>query len=811
MSWESGTFSFSNTLNVSRQQPLDARQVAKNLGNLTSNEMTSKFKGMIVSVTNDEDRSGGSADNNGIYILTGTDSTQLSSWEKVGGVTNVTTNDIANAAVTEAKIAPNAITNSRMADNSVHTAEITDNCITTPKLQNDCITADKIGDLGNKVVFKQAFNHSGTNINHFMEINEANTGSNNNNQFVGKIDTFGLADQAGQTPFVEGLWLAPRTDWSGTATNNHKVKIGGNSVYTGGKLIAVQPIDNNQVTDNTINGSKITDSTITTSKLNFTPLSSNSAVTLNVNPLTINTGDGDKILLTDQSTGTRISHAQGYNLQIKAGTNDNNLGKLTIFTGGNTGYQERVRIENTGFMGIGTTAPASKLHIHSGDIKINNTNPDILIEKELASVTTTAQVLGSITFKNSLRSANSSRIECVNTAGAADDDGSLLFLTGGGAGNSTSKMVVNHNGSVLVGTNLFTETFPSKLKVEDGNIMIRQAGKAQTTSPAFGTTDANTSIAGLIMMSTTSTYQQGLWFVQNNGVHLCGISGTRTSASPWGTHLSFYTDNNTPAQGGSGNDNNPNNTHERMRIIQNGNVGINTTTPDEKLHVSGSIKVQGALKIFTGDGDKILLTNATTGSRISHAAGWNLRIQAGTYNGNNGQLSLWTGTSAGYAQRVLMNQKGEFMINTSSSGNKKLYVNGAAGGSQNWNASDDRIKYNEEELGDCLSLINQVQTYKYDKILEVPKDASHNDVSGIWIPDDASFNDVSHNYVVGKEIGVIAQQLRTISGLEDLVSGEEMDISGNQTLLDVNYNGLLTICIKAIQQLSQEVEYLKSR
>ena len=38
------------------------------------------------------------------------------------------------------------------------------------------------------------------------------------------------------------------------------------------------------------------------------------------------------------------------------------------------------------------------------------------------------------------------------------------------------------------------------------------------------------------------------------------------------------------------------------------------------------------------------------------------------------------------------------MINTTSSSNKVLYVNGAAGGSQNWNASDDRIKYNEEEL-----------------------------------------------------------------------------------------------------------------
>tara|TARA_B100000424_G_scaffold252344_1_gene228591 strand:- start:2048 stop:3208 length:1161 start_codon:yes stop_codon:yes gene_type:complete len=92
MSWESGTFSFSNTLNVSRQQPLDARQVAKNISNLTSAEIPAKFKGMIVSVTNDEDRSGGSTDNNGLYILTGTDSTQLSSWTKVGSLPDTTGN-----------------------------------------------------------------------------------------------------------------------------------------------------------------------------------------------------------------------------------------------------------------------------------------------------------------------------------------------------------------------------------------------------------------------------------------------------------------------------------------------------------------------------------------------------------------------------------------------------------------------------------------------------------------------------------------------------------------------------------------------
>ena len=65
------------------------------------------------------------------------------------------------------------------------------------------------------------------------------------------------------------------------------------------------------------------------------------------------------------------------------------------------------------------------------------------------------------------------------------------------------------------------------------------------------------------------------------------------------------------------------------------------------------------------------------------------------------------------------------------------------GGLSKLGYSDDRIKYNEEELGDCLSLINQVQTYKYDKILKNQKIFLIMMI-GCWILV-ISFNDVSNN------------------------------------------------------------------
>ena len=67
------------------------------------------------------------------------------------------------------------------------------------------------------------------------------------------------------------------------------------------------------------------------------------------------------------------------------------------------------------------------------------------------------------------------------------------------------------------------------------------------------------------------------------------------------------------------------------------------------------------------------------------------------------------------------------------------------------------------------------------------------------------------NFLVDEEIGIIAQELQQISGLEKLVGGELQDEDGNDTPLDVNYNALLSVLIQAVKELSAEVALLKSR
>ena len=50
---------------------------------------------------------------------------------------------------------------------------------------------------------------------------------------------------------------------------------------------------------------------------------------------------------------------------------------------------------------------------------------------------------------------------------------------------------------------------------------------------------------------------------------------------------------------------------EAIRIDENQNVGIGTTTPTKLLHVSGSALISGSLTVGTVDGDQILLQDGS--------------------------------------------------------------------------------------------------------------------------------------------------------------------------------------------------------
>ena len=92
-----------------------------------------------------------------------------------------------------------------------------------------------------------------------------------------------------------------------------------------------------------------------------------------------------------------------------------------------------------------------------------------------------------------------------------------------------------------------------------------------------GTVTYSTNTEGLVISNTGGTgYGSGLWF-RNNGIP-AGIASTRVNGSNWATDLRFYTHQTATTD--------QNILLERMRITEEGNVGIGTESPQGRLHIS---------------------------------------------------------------------------------------------------------------------------------------------------------------------------------------------------------------------------------
>ena len=155
-------------------------------------------------------------------------------------------------------------------------------------------------------------------------------------------------------------------------------------------------------------------------------------------------------------------------------------------------------------------------------------------------------------------------------------------------------------------------------------------------------------------------------------------------------------------------------------------------------------------------------------------------------------------------------------------------------------SSDDRIKYNEEEVINCVNILNQITPLKYEKINE-PEDSI-----GTWIPTDDEWESKKSTYDWYNEYGFVAQDVRNIPGLDILVKGEETeeieiikteteytslseetrvkytyrpdtkdyihnDSGETQTPLGVNYTGIIPILTGAVKELSSDLEQEKEK
>jgi hypothetical protein len=331
-----------------------------------------------------------------------------------------------------------------------------------------------------------------------------------------------------------------------------------------------------------------------------------------------------------------------------------------------------VTVADSGNVGIGTTAPASLLHIQGTP---PGTSGSMINVRDSAANGSNTSFSG--VFFNSSPGTDYS----IGKLSSGSDG--LFQIRNGNSG--TGYLTINNSGNVGIGT-----TNPnSKLEVFDGDISV-------TTSGSFSFLNLNRNFipnsAGVLLggmkyrgYSTGTTYQSGASIYS-----FSSQSWTSTSSPGYLTFQTTPVGSTTPV--------------DRMIVTASGDVGIGTTSPAASIHVAGAI---GSTP--TGDGFLAgiqsgyavihLNGSAATGSLIDFSvSGTDTKGRILYDNINN-----YFGFNTNGAERLKITSTGDVGIGTSSP-SAKLHVIGNA------TVSATLLTANAKITGTLTDSFNQVGT-----------------------------------------------------------------------------------------------------
>lgn len=280
------------------------------------------------------------------------------------------------------------------------------------------------------------------------------------------------------------------------------------------------------------------------------------------------------------------------------------------------GATEVFSILDGGNVGIGSSSPSSKLSVGGNAFISGNATATNLI------ATSTLTVLG----QSYLQSASTTNLTIANRlfdgAGAAGTNGMVLQTTGSGV------QWVATSSLGIAGTNYFTNSGASTYLTTGTNLGLGTSSPQGRLHVYNGASNASVNVladdliveddnfAGLSLLTPDSTGVGSIYFGHNNDSDAGRIVYNNSNDS-----FDFF-----------------NSGSQTVKITSTGNVGIGTTTPAEKLHVSGNLQV-GDVGV-TSSGIKLVRQNSSTLATIhtfisSPNSPTYQEIWGGSYTGEN--------------------------------------------------------------------------------------------------------------------------------------------------------------------------------